>query len=311
MKQSFLFEDLRSRHSLSDGEVYEYLRMSDGFSLFSRFWKPNEETNKKIVCIHGMGSHSGAFKPIGEALSICGIEVYGLDLRGFGNSIEAGLPRGDTKSFTRHLHDLDEVVSLLRKGSKGIKVYMMGHSLGGCYALWYAANYPDALDGLILAAPAVEVKARIAKRDIVRLSFLFLSAPETMIDTKAFPTEDEEHSEQGLEFLDDSLRTTRFSVRWLRGIGGNLMREEPLQNASKTKKPTIILQGEADQDAFPAGAVRLFNSLLVENKTLKMFPDADHSLYNSILRFRPSKINLENKEKVIKTIKNWLDLDEN
>jgi alpha-beta hydrolase superfamily lysophospholipase len=287
-------------------EVHENFRMSDGFSLFFRSWKPAEETNK-IICIHGMGSHSGAFKPIGEALAKDGIEVCGLDLRGFGNSIEEGLPRGDTRNFSRHMQDLDEAVNLVRKRSKNTKVYMLGHSLGGCYALWYAANYPDALDGLILVAPAVEVRPRIAKKDLIRFSFLLFSAPETMIETMAFLAESEEPIYQEKEFFDNSLQTTRFSVRWLSGIGRNLMREKPFENAAKTKKPTIIVQGEADQDAFPKGATRLYNSLAVENKALKMFPDADHSLYNSILRIRPSEKNLEKREIVFKTIKDWLD----
>jgi alpha-beta hydrolase superfamily lysophospholipase len=239
---------------LSAKEVQEHFRMSDGFSLFYRSWKPADQANKKIVCIHGMGSHSGAFKPIGESLSLHGIEVVGLDLRGFGNSIEEGLPRGDTKSFSRHMQDLDEAVNLVRKGSENVKVYILGHSLGGCYVLWYAANYPDALDGLILAAPAIEVKPRIAQKDRARFSFLLFSAPEMMIDTQAALVGAEEKNEEGMAFLDDSLRTTRFSVRWLSGVGRNLMRENLFQYASKTKKPIIIVQGEADQDAFSYGS---------------------------------------------------------
>jgi alpha-beta hydrolase superfamily lysophospholipase len=292
---------------LSVSEVHEYLRMSDGFSLFSRSWKPVGETNKTIVCIHGIGSHSGAFKPIGEALANEGIEVYGLDLRGFGNSIEDGLPRGDTRSFSRHMQDLDEAVDIVRKRAKTVKVYMLGHSLGCCHALWYAANYPDALDGLILVAPAVEVRPRIAKKDMIRFSFLLLRAPETMIDTQALLARSEERIDQGIELFDNSLQTTRFSVRWLSGIGRNLMRDKIFENASKTKKPTIIVQGEADQDAFPSGAQRLYDGLAATKKVIKMFPEADHSLYNSILRIRPSKTNLEKREQVVKTIKNWLD----
>ena len=32
---------------------------------------------------------------------------------------------------------------------------MLGHSLGGIYSVWYAANHPTNLNGLVLAAPAV------------------------------------------------------------------------------------------------------------------------------------------------------------
>jgi alpha-beta hydrolase superfamily lysophospholipase len=292
---------------LSATEVQEHFRMSDGFSLFYRSWKPADHANKKVVCIHGMGSHSGAFKPIGESLSLCGIHVVGLDLRGFGNSVEDGLPRGDTKSFSRHMQDLDEAVNLLRNGSEQVKIYMLGHSLGGCYVLWYAANYPDALDGLILVAPAIEVTPKVAQKERVRFSFLLFSAPETMIETQAALVGDEEQNKERTLLFDNSLRTTRFSVRWLSGVGRNLMRQKPFGYASKIKKPTLVVQGEADQDAFPKGAKRLFGSLASENKLIKIFPEADHSLYNSILRFRSHIDDLERKEEVITTIKNWLE----
>jgi len=74
---------------------------------------------------------------------------------GFGNSQEEELPRGCVSDFDRHLQYIDDFVVHLGGLHKGKKLHLLGHSLGGVYALWYAANHPDALDGLVLAAPAV------------------------------------------------------------------------------------------------------------------------------------------------------------
>jgi alpha-beta hydrolase superfamily lysophospholipase len=286
-------------------EIVEYLKMTDGFNLFCRHWKAVHSLKRVIICIHGMGCHSGVFKPLAEDLTSKGVEVYGLDLRGFGNSKEAVFPRGDTRDFSRHLQDLDDAVKLIQSKSSQQKIFMLGHSLGGCYTLWYAAKYPDSLDGIVVAAPAIDVKSRVPLKERAQFPFLLLNAPETMIDTdKAL--EDQNRGEFTSTPIQDSLFTRRFSVRWLSGIGSTLMRDKLFQNASQIKMPTLIVQGEADTEALPDGANRLLEALKAQDKTLKTFPDADHGLYNAISRLTTSEKAPEKKARLISTIADWL-----
>ena len=128
---------------------------TDGFNLTYRCWRATKTVKRVIVCIHGIGDYSGWFRNIGPALAADRNQVYALDLRGFGNSQEEGYPRGYVSNFERHLQDIDDFVVHVKKFHKGKKLYLLGHSLGGVYTIWYAANHPDMLDGLILAAPAV------------------------------------------------------------------------------------------------------------------------------------------------------------
>ena len=264
--------------------------------------KPLGKREKSIVCIHGLGCHSGFFRPIGQNLAANGVEVYALDLRGFGNSKEEGLPRGDTRDFKRHLQDIDEAVGFVRKSNQGQKVYMFGHSLGGLYTLWYAANHPDTLDGVILAAPAIESGLRPPPLKVgVELPF----TPETTIDMyEAWPQSLKE-SEEGKMWRQDPLSTTRFSWRWLGGT--RILRDkEALQNASQIKKPTLIIQGEADDLDLLSGAKRLFESLAAEDKSLRTFPDADHWFYHAIFLKVTAKYSPEKREQVFSTVKDWL-----
>jgi alpha-beta hydrolase superfamily lysophospholipase len=57
------------------------------------------------------------------------------------------------------------------------------------------------------------------------------------------------------------------------------MKEKAFQHAAGVSQPTLIVQGEADTEALPSGAVKLFEALRVEDKTLKMVPDAGHFLF--------------------------------
>jgi alpha-beta hydrolase superfamily lysophospholipase len=289
---------------MSVEEVQDHFKMSDGFNLFYRHWKAVGKAKKSIVCVHGLGCHSEFFKPIGQNLAANGVEVYSLDLRGFGNSKEEGLPRGDTRDFKRHMQDLDEAVGFVRKTYQGQKVYMFGHSLGGCYTLWYAANHPDSLDGVILAAPAIESGLRPPRRFLIELPFMFLFAPKKTIDMcEAWPQSLKE-SEEGKMWRQDPSSTTRFSCRWL--VGTKTLRDKVLQNASQIRKPTLIIQGEADDLDFPSGAKRLFESLAAEKKSLRTFPDGDHWFYQAIFPKVTAKHDPEKREQVFSTVNDWL-----
>jgi acylglycerol lipase len=132
-------------------------KMSDGFQLFYRHWSLGAETEQIVLGLHGSGSYSGQFRQIAERLpaDVPGTEVFAIDERGFGNSVEAGLQRGDVSSFKRFLQDIDEVAESLQKNHPDKKLYLFGHSLGCLQSLGFAASHPDSVAGLILAAPGV------------------------------------------------------------------------------------------------------------------------------------------------------------
>jgi alpha-beta hydrolase superfamily lysophospholipase len=71
-------------------EVQDRIRITDGFNLFYRLWRAAGEVQSVVVCVHGLGVNSEFFANLGEVLAKDGIDVYALDLRGFGNSVEAG-----------------------------------------------------------------------------------------------------------------------------------------------------------------------------------------------------------------------------
>jgi alpha-beta hydrolase superfamily lysophospholipase len=77
---------------LSD-DLTQKFQATDGFNLAYRYWKATT-TKRVVVYIHGLGDYSGWFRNIAPELASDGSEVYALDLRGFGESLEVGSPRG-------------------------------------------------------------------------------------------------------------------------------------------------------------------------------------------------------------------------
>jgi pimeloyl-ACP methyl ester carboxylesterase len=72
-------------------------------------------------------------------------------LPNYGKSIPGNLD----KPITRSIQETSEVIHDLIVNQLGIpKAIYGGHSLGGQFVLGYALTYPEAVEGLILVAPA-------------------------------------------------------------------------------------------------------------------------------------------------------------
>lgn len=287
----------------SPSETTGYFQMSDGFELFFRRWTPHTKSVRVILAIHGTGGHSGFFRVLGQELSGLGVETFALDLRGFGYSTEKGLPRGDTNSFKRHLVDVDEATGAVKKRS-GRKPFVLGHSHGCATALWYAANYPERTAGTILAAPPVEATSKVRKREFFKFALALLFAPKTMYKFSNPSSGERIASEESSILDDDPLATRSFSIRWL--YGSKKMLLDPMfHHASQIKGPLLLVQGKDDAAALETGAKKLFNQVASPDKTITIFPRADHFLYGSLLPADVTK-DIEGRNKVTFTIADWL-----
>ena len=81
-----------------------------------------------------------------------GFDIYALDLFGHGKSDGK---KGDPNFFDT-LKSIDELIEQFR--SVDSSVYILGHSLGCTYALWYNLHYRDKVSGIILLAPFIWMK---------------------------------------------------------------------------------------------------------------------------------------------------------
>lgn len=242
---------------------------------------------------------------MGPELANDNSEVYGFDRRGYGNSKEPDLPRGDTNSFERHLEDLNEVVEVVRRNHPGKRLFIFSHSIGCAYALWYAANYSQQIDGLILAAPPLEVGYKLPFLDtleVVLSPVIHHHSMYNLIDKWPQPFKE---SEEYRFISEDELCTKEFGLGFLFDLQTKLV-NKMLQNASKVEKPVLLIHGDADIIALPKSSVRIIEKLASEDKNLHKFIGADHWFYQSIIPRMSSKYDLEKKRTVSALVKDWL-----
>ena len=282
-----------------------HFRMTDGFSLFYRKWIPANPVERVVLCFHGIEAHSGAFDFMGKELSLSNCEVYAFDRRGFGNSVEAGFHRGDASSFNRHLADVDEVVAFVRSEHPGKKLYLFGHSIGCAYVLWYTANNPDSVDGLILAATPVVPGFKLPTREVIELPLESVFEPHHMFDLlDEWPQVFKESEEYGL-LTGDELCTKNFAVGWLVNVQTKLA-NKMLSNASKIDKPALVIQGDADVIACPQGAVQVMDHLKSSDKMLRTFVGADHYFFQALIPSVGSRYSVEARLSVSGVVRDWL-----
>lgn len=106
---------------------------------------------KVLVIIHGKGAFGGHYGNVVKIALQNGLRVIVPDLPHYGMSGPGNLD----KSPARTMQEMREVVHDLVVNQLNVKkAYYMGHSLGGQLVMGYALSWPDAVQGLVLEAPA-------------------------------------------------------------------------------------------------------------------------------------------------------------
>ncbi len=113
-----------------------------------------------IVLMHGWGGSAASFEPVFKHLSK-DYKVLVFDFPGFG---ESDIPPGTwgTKEYGEFLDNLFNGLHIERAN-------IMAHSFGGRVAIWFAANFPEKVDKLVLINSA-GIKPRRTLRYHVRVA---------------------------------------------------------------------------------------------------------------------------------------------
>jgi alpha-beta hydrolase superfamily lysophospholipase len=128
-----------------------FLQSEDGLSLEGRRWRPDHaEAEAILVIIHGLGEHIRRYHHLAEALNKRGVAVVGMDLRGHGRSDG---PRGHAKSWSFIRDDIKSLLQHTRNIYPDLPLFLMGHSMGGLFALRYVNECAGDIQGLILSSP--------------------------------------------------------------------------------------------------------------------------------------------------------------
>lgn len=126
-----------------------------GLRLFGQWWLPTDKPKAVVLLVHGTVLHSGFYDPWAYDLTQKGYAVFGIDLRGWGQSQGYGR-RGGVGNYDEYVEDVELARREVRRRFNNRPVYLQGESLGGAVVLMSAMTGRVRTDGLILNAPAMQ-----------------------------------------------------------------------------------------------------------------------------------------------------------
>lgn len=259
------------------GDAHGVLNSTDKTCLFYRYWPATRGgSGRVIVVLHGIGYYSGPYKVIADALNARGVEVYAMDARGHGLSCGR---RGYTGSPAQVAQDVESMMQFVRQQRPSSKIFLLGESMGGAYALDYVKDHSDQIAGLILLAPAINA----SRGQLFRLSNLwllpyFLFAPRkpaiSLVGQRL--TESSRDPKFIAERRSDPLAYKKVSFGYLRDIEG-LVKDWKTEIAPRLGAPMLMIQGGRDKVVSHKDCVTLHRLAASTDKEFKVFPDAFHT----------------------------------
>lgn len=247
-----------------------------------RIVRAGNRHNPPLVLVHGLGQNGLMdWEAIIEALKDR-YYIIAPDLPGFGQStVPAG--RLSPANLSAVLHWLLSQNGLLEPGA-GQPIHMVGHSMGGAVALYYAATYPRQLGQLTLIdAAGILHRAAFVKSvaDVDRRNYEFL--PEFLQRPAARLLNFGNRMVESINLWPDFTRPLQKNdLAWAYLLG-----DQPNTNAAlalintdfsrvidQVKTPTRIIWGARDPVA-PLRTAYLLNGL-IDPSDLQIIPDAEH-----------------------------------
>lgn len=129
----------------------EWYREVPGERYYRCSWAV-EQPRAVVQITHGMGEHIGRYQGFAEYLNGLGFSVYGLDLRGHGNScIASDLGYMGAKGWAGCLSDMAELAETIAAENPGIPHILFGHSMGAIFCQQYITEQAEGLAGVILS----------------------------------------------------------------------------------------------------------------------------------------------------------------
>ena len=245
-------------------------------TLYYQGWLPEQTPKAMLLIVHGLAEHSGRYMNVVDYFVPRGYAVYGFDQRGHGKSEGA---RCYVDRFTDLITDLHIFVHMVHGFHRGVKLFLLGHSIGGVIAIAYATQYQDELSGLILSGAGLKAGESITP--LMKLMARVFSAvfPKMGVSTIEASAISKDKAVVDAYVNDPLVYRGKISAR----LGNELMKmmDKYLPpRMQQIKLPILIMHGTEDRLMNKEGSTLIYNAAGSSDKTLKLYEGYYHEIYN-------------------------------
>ena len=268
------------------------LTTTGGLVLSTHEWLPDERSPRAlVVLVHGYGEHVGRYAHVVAALLAHGYAVAALDHRGHGAS--AG-PRALVRRFDDFVDDLHLLIERAVAAHPALPCFLLGHSMGGLIAVRYALAYQTDLAGMVLSGGALRVDegvSPLAKRLGILVARLAPALPIIPSRPGVLSRDPDVDRRVAADPLNHRGRTKA-------GMAAQIVRagEDARARLDRLTLPMLIMHGAADTVTNPSGSILLHDRATSPDKTLVLWPDHLHEIFNE-----------PGRDAVIARALDWLD----
>ena len=248
------------------------LAAADGTALFVSDWPVDAAAGEGVVLMHGLGEHCGRYAHVARFFNDCGYSVRTYDHRGHGRS---GGARGDVPDAETLVQDAKIAIDDFAQNLSAPPL-LLGHSMGGSFAAYYAARALSPLGGLILSSPALSIRLSPVQKLLVQV--LGALAPGLGI-ANGLDSNYLSHRRDVVEAYDqDPLVHAKISARLLRAMLEAIAFAQAEAPALGIK--TLLVVAGDDHLVDASGSEAFHAKLAPGLGTLHRYPGYYHELFN-------------------------------
>ena len=251
--------------------------------MFEKFERPKGGARALVVIVHGYCEHSGRYERVARRLVDEGYAVYAFDLVGHGRSPGA---RAFVRSLDEYLSDLEACLARASEKEPGKPLFILGHSLGGAVATFFAIDKKPGISGLILSGPLLKLPGNIPPLFICLASLVGRILPKFLIENKVLPALLSHDPKVVEDYVEDPLvHHGGMPAGSARAINCALKR---IQNGmAGITLPLLIMHGTDDRLADVSGSKELYRSARSTDKTLRLYDGFYHEILNELGKEKP------------------------
>lgn len=265
------------------------LKSQDG-TVFYREWNC-PQPGAVVILVHGLGGYSGRFFEFGPYLAKSGLQVYAIELKGFGESPSA---KGHIDNFREYTKELKSLVGTAKKLHSGKKIFVFGESMGGLITLDFSIHHQNMIDGIILISPAVKDKMPYTLKQRTDIFRAALFDPGKLFpagfNAEMFTRDQVMIKRINNDPLEVRSLTAKFFLSILKAIIFVNMKPRAI------KLPVLMLLAGKDSMISAEAAEKYFKKMGSKDKELKWYPEMYHALYID-----------KDREAVFKDIAGWIN----
>lgn len=239
-----------------------------GVDIFWQAWLPDGEARAVVGLAHGASEHSGRYAWVGEQFAKRGYALYALDHRGHGRS---GGPRAVIDSVDAAVADLGELLELAQAD------FLLGHSMGGWLSVAYATRRQETIKGLLLSAPAADVRAASLPERLAS-HLLSRAAPRLgvfSIDSSGVSRDPEVVRDYDADPLNHHGKLPARTVHVMVQEAGRFPHSVP-----KIRVPLLVQVGTGDPIVPPSASDFIYATASSADKTIKRYDGLYHEILN-------------------------------